>query len=99
MLLQSLGYGKPLLFIGTPRLQQGTTYLWDVQVVLYERSTTDRIHCIRNVIEADAQRWTFEGVICDAACQTLAALCHKENDQLEHSQYCLPEVTTMWDVC
>jgi hypothetical protein len=59
MLLLSLGYSEPLLFIKTPRLLQGNTYLWHVLVVLYERSTADRICCIRQVIEAAALRWTF----------------------------------------
>jgi hypothetical protein len=52
---------------------------------LYERSTTDRIRNIHQVIEAAAPRWTFEGRICDAAGQVLAALCHNEDDQMEHS--------------
>jgi hypothetical protein len=54
---------------------------------LYERSTTDRIRNIHQVIEAAAPRWTFEGRICDAAGQVLAALRHNEDDQMEHSQY------------
>jgi hypothetical protein len=66
----------------------GTTYLWDVLVVLYETSMIDRIHCILQVIEAAAPRWMFEGGICDIAPQTLAALCHEEDNQMEHSQYC-----------
>jgi hypothetical protein len=45
-LLQFLGYGEPPLFI--------RTVVW---VVLYERSTTDRIHRIRQVIETAAPRW------------------------------------------
>ena len=86
-LLQSLGYGEPPLFIGTPRLLRGTTYLWHVRVVLYERSTTDRVRRTRRVIEAAAPRWTFEGGIRDAARQALAVLRHEEDDQMEHSQY------------
>jgi hypothetical protein len=30
-------------------------------VVIYERPMTDRIHHIRQVIEASTSRWTFEG--------------------------------------
>jgi hypothetical protein len=57
-------------------------------VVLYERSTIDRIHHIHLVIEAAALRWTFEGGIHDAACEALVTLRHDEDDQMEHSQYC-----------
>jgi hypothetical protein len=37
--------------------------------VIYERSTTDRIHCIRQVVKASTSRWTFE-----AAREALAIL-------------------------
>jgi hypothetical protein len=43
----ALGYGKPLLFIGTLRLLHENSYLWRVCVVIYERSMTNRIHRIR----------------------------------------------------
>jgi hypothetical protein len=56
-------------------------------VVLYERSTTDRVRRIRQVIEAAAPRWTFEGGIRDAAHQALVVLHHEEDDQMDHSQY------------
>jgi hypothetical protein len=46
-LLLSLGYGEPLLFVRTLRLPRGNTYPWHVRVVIYDRSMTDRIHCIR----------------------------------------------------
>jgi hypothetical protein len=39
------------------------------------------------VIEVAAARWTFEGGICDAAPKAMAALCHEEDDQMEHTQY------------
>jgi hypothetical protein len=58
-----------------------------VRVVIYEKSTTDRVRHIRQVIEATAPRWTFKGGIYDAAREALAVLCHKEDDQMEHSQY------------
>jgi hypothetical protein len=56
---------------------------------------TDHIHCIHQVIEvieAAAPRWTFEGGIRDAAQETLAALCHNEDDQMEYSQYATSQV-------
>jgi hypothetical protein len=45
MLLRLLGYGKPPLFVGAPMFLRGDTYLWHVQVVIYEKSTIDRICC------------------------------------------------------
>jgi hypothetical protein len=59
-LFLSLGYGEPPLFVGTPRLLRGNTYLWHVCVVIYKKSTIDRIHRIHQVIKASAPRWTFE---------------------------------------
>jgi hypothetical protein len=56
-------------------------------VVLYEKSTIDRIHRTCQVIEVAAPRMSFEARICDAAHQALAALCHEEDNQMEHSQY------------
>jgi hypothetical protein len=56
-------------------------------VVIYEKSTSDHIHRIHRVIEADAMKWTFEGGIRDGAREALAALHHEEDDQMEHSQY------------
>jgi hypothetical protein len=83
-LLRSLCYGKPPLFIGTPRLLCGNAYLWHVQVVIYEKSTIDHICRICKVIEAATSRWTFEGGIQDAAREALAILRHKEDDQMVH---------------
>jgi hypothetical protein len=60
-LLLLLGYGEPPLFIGTLRLLCGNTYLWHIRVVIYEKSMTDRICRIHQVIEVSALRWTFEG--------------------------------------
>jgi hypothetical protein len=57
-------------------------------VVIYEKSTTDHVCRIRQVIEAAALRWTFEGGIWDAAQEALAVLDHEEDDQMEHLQYC-----------
>jgi hypothetical protein len=56
-------------------------------VVIYERSTTDHVHLIRQVIDAASPRWTFEGGICDAAREALVILHHEEDEQMEHSQY------------
>jgi hypothetical protein len=66
-LLSSLGFGESPLFIRILRLLQGNTYLWHVRVVIYERSTTDHVYCILQVVEASAPRWTFEGGMRDAA--------------------------------
>jgi hypothetical protein len=74
ILLRLLGYGEPSLFVETPRLLRGNTYLWHVRVVIYEKSMTDRVRHIRQVIEATALRWTFEGGIHDAAREALTVL-------------------------
>jgi hypothetical protein len=50
--LLALGSSEPPLFIGTLRLLCGNSYLWHVRVVIYERPMTNRIHRIRQVIEA-----------------------------------------------
>jgi hypothetical protein len=63
------------------------TYLWHVRVVIYEKSKTDRVRHIRQVIEAVTLRWTFEGGIHDIAREALAILHHEEDDQMLHSQY------------
>jgi hypothetical protein len=44
--LLALGSSEPPLFIVTPRLLRGNSYLWRVRVVIYERPTTDHIHRI-----------------------------------------------------
>jgi hypothetical protein len=73
-LLSSLGYGESSLFVRTPRLLRGNTYLWHVWVVIYERSTIDHICHIHQVIEASAPRWTFEGGMWDATREALVIL-------------------------
>jgi hypothetical protein len=55
-----LGYNEPPLFIRTPRLLCGNSYLWCVSVVIYERPMTDHIHRIRQMVEASTPRWTFK---------------------------------------
>jgi hypothetical protein len=60
-------YGEHPLFIGTPMLLCGNSYLLRVRVVIYERPITDRIHRIRQVIEASIPRRTFNGGMRDAA--------------------------------
>jgi hypothetical protein len=49
IVLLALGYSEPPLFIGTPRLLCGNSYLWCVRVTIYERPTTDRICFIRRI--------------------------------------------------
>jgi hypothetical protein len=72
--LLALGSSKPPLFIRTPRLLCGNSYLWCVRVVIYERPTTDCIHRIRQVVEAPASRWTFEAGMREAAHEALVLL-------------------------
>jgi hypothetical protein len=55
-LLLPLSYGEPQLFVRTPRLHRGNTYLWHVRVVINEKSTIDRVRRTRQVIEAAAPR-------------------------------------------
>jgi hypothetical protein len=69
-----LGYSEPLIFIGTLRLLHGNSYIWRVCVLIYERPTTNHIHCIHQVIEAITPRWTFEGGMREAAQEALAIL-------------------------
>jgi hypothetical protein len=85
--LLALGSNEPPLFIGTPRLLRGNLYLWCVRVVIYERPTADRIRCIRQVVEAPAQRWTFEAGMREAAHEALAVLHHEVSERMVHSQY------------
>jgi hypothetical protein len=61
------GYSEPPLFIGTPRLLRGNSYLWHVRVIIYERPATDHIRHIRQVVETSTPRWTFEGGTREAA--------------------------------
>jgi hypothetical protein len=49
-LLRSLGYSEAPLFVRTLRLLCGNTYLWHMRVVIYEKSMTDHVHHIRQVI-------------------------------------------------
>jgi hypothetical protein len=65
--LLALGSSEPPLFIGTPWLLRGNSYLWRIRVVIYERPTTDCIRCIRQVVEAPAPRWMFEANMREAA--------------------------------
>jgi hypothetical protein len=85
--LLALGSSEPPLFIGIPRLLHGNSYLWSVRVVIYERSTTDRIRHIRQVVEAPAPRWTFEAGMREAAREALAILRHEADEQMAHLQY------------
>jgi hypothetical protein len=73
-MLLALDSSEPLLFIGTPRLLYENSYLWCVHVVIYERPMTDRIHRIRQVVEAPAPRWMFEAGMREAAREALVVL-------------------------
>jgi hypothetical protein len=72
--LLALGYSEPPLFVSIPRLLHGNLYLWRLQVIIYERPTTDRIHRIRRVVGAATTRWTFEGGMREAAREALVLL-------------------------
>jgi hypothetical protein len=85
--LLALGSSEPLLFIGTPRLLRGNSYLWRVCVVIYERPTTDHIRRIRQVVEAPAPKWTFEAGMKEAAREALVVLQHEADERMAHSQY------------
>jgi hypothetical protein len=85
--LLALGSSEPPLFIRTPRLLHGNSYLWRVRVVIYERPMTHRIHRIRQVVEAPAPRWTFEAGMREAAREALVFLRHEADEQMTHSQY------------
>jgi hypothetical protein len=110
--LLALSSNEPSLFIGTPRLQHGNSYLWRVHVVIYERPTTDRIRHIHQVVEAPAPRWTFGAGMREAAHEALSILRHEADERMAHSQYrhfpsraeegaeaviVLLEVMTAWD--
>jgi hypothetical protein len=82
--LLALGSGEPLLFIRTPWLLRGNSYIWHVCVVIYERPTTDRIRRIRQVVEAPAPRWTFEAGMREVAREALAVLRHEADEQIVH---------------
>jgi hypothetical protein len=81
------GSSEPPLFIGTPRLLRGNSYLWHVCVVIYERPMTDRIRRIHQVVEAPALRWMFEAGMREAAREALAVLQHEVDERMAHSQY------------
>jgi hypothetical protein len=78
--LLALGYNKSPLFIGTPRLLRGNSYLWHVWVVIDERPTTDRICRIRQGVEAPASRWTFEAGMRVVAHEALVVLRHEADE-------------------
>jgi hypothetical protein len=78
--LLALGSSEPPLFIGTPRILRGNSYLWRVRVVIYERPMTDRIWHILQVVEAPAPRWTFKAGMREAAREALAILRHDADE-------------------
>jgi hypothetical protein len=83
-----LGSNEPPHFIATLRLLRGNSYLWCVCVVIYEKPTTDRIHRIRQVVEAPVPRWTFETNMREEAHEALAILRHEADERMAQSQYC-----------
>jgi hypothetical protein len=85
--LLALGSSEPPLFIRTPRMLCGKSYLWHVHVVIYERPMTDRIHRIRQVVKAPTSRWTFKASMREAAREVVAVLRHEVDEQMAHSQY------------
>jgi hypothetical protein len=87
VVLLALGSSEPLLFIGTPRLLHGNSYLWHVCVVIYERPTTDHIRRIHQVVKAPAPWWTFEAGMREVAREALVVLRHEADEQMAHSQY------------
>jgi hypothetical protein len=87
-ILLVLGSSEPPLFIRTPRLLRGNSYLWHVCVVIYERPTTDHIRRIHQVVEAPAPRWMFKAGIREAAHEALAILRHEADERMAQSQYC-----------
>jgi hypothetical protein len=80
IVLLALGSSEPPLFIGTPRLLRGNSYLWHVRVVIYERPTNDRIHCIHQVVEALAPRWVLKASMREAAHEVLVVLRHEADE-------------------
>jgi hypothetical protein len=59
-MLLALGSSEPPLFIRTPSLLRGNSYIWCIRVVIYERPRTDRICRVCQVVGAHAPRWMFE---------------------------------------
>jgi hypothetical protein len=66
-LLSLLGFGEPPLFVGTPRMLRGNSYMWHVCVIIYEWSMTDHICHIHQVVKPFALRGMSEGGMRDAA--------------------------------
>jgi hypothetical protein len=78
--LLALGSSEPLLFIRTPRLLHGNSYIWCVHLVIYERPTTDHIRRICQMVEAPTPRWTFNVGMREAAREALAILRHEADE-------------------
>jgi hypothetical protein len=85
--LLALSSSELPLFIETPRLLHGNSYLWRVHVVIYERPTTNRIRRICQVVEAPAPRWTFKAGMREAAHEALVVLRHEADEKMAHLQY------------
>jgi hypothetical protein len=78
--LLALGSSEPLLFIRTPRLLHGNSYIWCVHLVIYERPTTDHIRRICQMVEAPTPRWTFKAGMREAVREALAILRHEADE-------------------
>jgi hypothetical protein len=83
--LLALGSSEPWLFIRTPTLLSGNSYLWRVRVVIYRRPTIDRIHHICQVVEAPVPTWTFKAGMREADREALTVLWHEADEQMAHS--------------
>jgi hypothetical protein len=86
-LLLALGYNEPPLFIGVLRLLHRNSYLWRVDVIIYEKLMTDHIHRIHHVVEATTLRWMLERGMREVAREALALLRHEVEEQMKQSQY------------
>jgi hypothetical protein len=74
IVLLSLGYSEPLLFVGVSMQLHGSSYLWRVCVIIYKRPMTNHIRRIRHMVKATTSRWMFEGGMREATREALALL-------------------------
>jgi hypothetical protein len=75
--LLALGSSEPPLFIVTPRLLRGNSYLWRVRVVIYKKPMAN---CVCHIFQAPTPRWTFEAGMREAAREALAILRHEADE-------------------
>jgi hypothetical protein len=86
-MLLVLGSSELPLFIRTLRLLRENMNFWRVHAVIYERPMTDRIHRIRQVVEAPAPRWMFLASMREAAHEALVILQHEADERMAQFQY------------